>query len=119
MINPTFEQRAESRLDLIVAGSDEAIVMVEAGAKEVSEDAVELDLLDHHLRRWIEGAHPYLTIVEGARGPMGFEGGPSRLRFVAAEDGRGDRAGDGVTARSGARPARRASPGMPSITDFT
>jgi polyribonucleotide nucleotidyltransferase len=38
VINPTFEQRRHSRLDLIVAGSKEAIVMVEAGAKEVSEE---------------------------------------------------------------------------------
>jgi polyribonucleotide nucleotidyltransferase len=38
LINPTFEQRRRSRLDLIVAGSKDAIVMVEAGAKEVSEE---------------------------------------------------------------------------------
>jgi polyribonucleotide nucleotidyltransferase len=38
LINPTYEQRRRSRLDLIVAGSKEAIVMVEAGAKEVSEE---------------------------------------------------------------------------------
>jgi polyribonucleotide nucleotidyltransferase len=40
VINPTFAQRKESRLDLIVAGSKDAIVMVEAGAKEVSEEEV-------------------------------------------------------------------------------
>ncbi len=37
VINPTFEQRRNSQLDLIVAGSNDGIVMVEAGAKEVSE----------------------------------------------------------------------------------
>src|SRR4029078_7640584 len=40
IINPTFEQRKQSRLDLVVAGSADAIVMVEAGAKEVSEEEV-------------------------------------------------------------------------------
>jgi polyribonucleotide nucleotidyltransferase len=40
VINPTFEQRRTSRLDLIVAGSRDAIVMVEAGAKEVTEDQI-------------------------------------------------------------------------------
>jgi polyribonucleotide nucleotidyltransferase len=40
IINPTFAQRKESRLDLIVAGSKDAIVMVEAGAKEVTEEDV-------------------------------------------------------------------------------
>jgi polyribonucleotide nucleotidyltransferase len=38
VINPTFEQRKRSRLDLIVAGSKDGIVMVEAGAKEVTEE---------------------------------------------------------------------------------
>ena len=40
MINPTYEQRRQSRLDLIVAGTKDAIVMVEAGAKEVSEEEI-------------------------------------------------------------------------------
>ena len=37
IINPTFEERKQSVLDLVVAGSKDGIVMVEAGAKEVSE----------------------------------------------------------------------------------
>ena len=38
VVNPTYAERKTSRLDLIVAGSKDAIVMVEAGAAEVSED---------------------------------------------------------------------------------
>ncbi len=38
VINPTFAERRQSRLDLTVAGSRAAIVMVEAAAKEVTED---------------------------------------------------------------------------------
>jgi polyribonucleotide nucleotidyltransferase len=37
VINPTHEQRDQGDIDLVVAGTDEAIVMVEAGAKEVAE----------------------------------------------------------------------------------
>jgi len=37
VINPTYAQRRQSALDLVVAGSHDAIVMVEAGAKEVPE----------------------------------------------------------------------------------
>lgn len=37
LVNPTYEQRDNSDLDLIVSGSQEAVVMVEAGANEVSE----------------------------------------------------------------------------------
>src|SRR5262244_2399977 len=40
VVNPTFEQRKQSRLDLVVAGSKDGIVMVEAGAKEVTEEEV-------------------------------------------------------------------------------
>src|SRR5215831_17905355 len=40
VINPTFEQRKNSKLDLVVAGSKDGLVMVEAGAKEVSEQQV-------------------------------------------------------------------------------
>ncbi|MEX1127165.1 MAG: polyribonucleotide nucleotidyltransferase [Vicinamibacterales bacterium] len=38
IINPTYEQRKRSTLDLLVAGSKDGIVMVEAGAKEVPEE---------------------------------------------------------------------------------
>jgi polyribonucleotide nucleotidyltransferase len=38
VINPTYEQRRKSTFDLVMAGSKDAIVMVEAGAKEVSEE---------------------------------------------------------------------------------
>jgi len=38
--NPTVAQQKTSQLNIIVAGSEEAIVMVEAGALEVSEDTV-------------------------------------------------------------------------------
>ncbi len=40
VINPTYEQRKKSSLDLVMAGSNDAIVMVEAGAKEVTEEEV-------------------------------------------------------------------------------
>jgi polyribonucleotide nucleotidyltransferase len=40
VINPTFAQRKESKLDLVVAGSKDGLVMVEAGAKEVTESQV-------------------------------------------------------------------------------
>src|SRR6478672_8445714 len=40
VVNPTFEQRKKSKLDLVVAGSADGIVMVEAGAREVNEAQV-------------------------------------------------------------------------------
>ncbi|CAN5451654.1 polyribonucleotide nucleotidyltransferase [soil metagenome] len=38
VINPTYEQRKRSTLDLLVAGSKDGLVMVEAGAREVPEE---------------------------------------------------------------------------------
>src|SRR5207248_9164336 len=49
VINPTFQQRKESKLDLIVAGSNDGIVMVEAGAKEVTEAQVVEALSQAHV----------------------------------------------------------------------
>src|SRR5918995_1596418 len=38
IVNPTFPQRKQSKIDLVVAGTKDGIVMVEAGANEVTED---------------------------------------------------------------------------------
>ncbi len=40
VINPTYEQTEESDLDLVVAGSRDGVLMMEAGANEVSDDMV-------------------------------------------------------------------------------
>src|SRR5215204_2322200 len=48
VINPTFDQRRESELNLIVAGTEEAICMVECEAQEVGENImVEALMLAH------------------------------------------------------------------------
>ncbi|WP_353892043.1 polyribonucleotide nucleotidyltransferase [Proteinivorax hydrogeniformans] len=48
VINPTFEQREHTDLNLTVAGTEEAIMMVEAGANEVSEDIILEALMKAH-----------------------------------------------------------------------
>src|SRR5947209_3933198 len=40
MVNPTYTENRESLLNIMVVGTAEGIVMIESGAKEVSEDAV-------------------------------------------------------------------------------
>ena len=48
LVNPTYDERRESDLDLVVAGTEEAIVMVESEAKEVDEKImVEAMMLAH------------------------------------------------------------------------
>jgi polyribonucleotide nucleotidyltransferase len=45
VLNPTHEQRAEATLEIVVAGTEDAVVMVEAGARGVSENVI-LDAID-------------------------------------------------------------------------
>ncbi|MEW5866524.1 MAG: polyribonucleotide nucleotidyltransferase [Bacillota bacterium] len=54
VINPTLEQSAKSDLSLVVAGTKDAILMVEAGADEVPEDvALEAISVGHEAIRGI------------------------------------------------------------------
>jgi polyribonucleotide nucleotidyltransferase len=40
ILNPTFTQLTQSKLDLVLAGTRDGVIMVEAGAKELPEDVV-------------------------------------------------------------------------------
>ena len=67
IVNPTYDEVRESRLNLIVAGTEEAIVMVEAGASEVSEEImVEALMLAHkeinRLCRWQKELYKALEV---------------------------------------------------------
>jgi len=67
IVNPTYDEVRESRLNLIVAGTEEAINMVEAGAQEVSEEImVEALMLAHkeinRLCRWQKELYKALAI---------------------------------------------------------
>ncbi len=63
VLNPTFQELEQSALDMVVAGTDSSIVMVEGGAREVPEATVvealqfahkhivELNKIQHELRK--------------------------------------------------------------------
>ena len=40
VVNPTYQQLEESQLDIIVAGSRDGVIMMEAGSQEISEEIV-------------------------------------------------------------------------------
>jgi polyribonucleotide nucleotidyltransferase len=79
VINPTYEQRKTSLLDLIVAGTKDGIVMVEAGAKEVSEAQVVAALEAAHaaIKQIVEG-------IDGLRNAVGKK----KLQVQKKETGR-------------------------------
>ena len=76
LINPTFEQRKQSKLDLIVAGSKDGLVMVEAGAKEVSEDQV-VQALD--------AAHAAIKQIVATIDDLAKEAGKQKLTVAKKE----------------------------------
>jgi len=78
VINPTFEQRKRSRLDLVVAGSKDGLVMVEAGAKEVTEEQVVEAL---------ETAHAAIKQIVAAIDDLSAEAGHKKLQVQKKEIG--------------------------------
>jgi polyribonucleotide nucleotidyltransferase len=55
-LNPTYQARAKSLLDLVIAGSGERVLMIEAGANEVKEDQVlaAIQFAQRHLGRLLK-----------------------------------------------------------------
>src|SRR5881628_1191811 len=78
LVNPTFQQRKESKLDLIVAGSKDGLVMVEAGAREVTEEqAVQA----------LETAHAAIKQIVAAIDDLAREAGKKKLTVAKKEIG--------------------------------
>jgi polyribonucleotide nucleotidyltransferase len=79
VINPTYEQRKRARLDLVVAGSRDGLVMVEAGAKEVPEDQVIAALETAH-----DAIKQIVDLIDG----LAQEAGSAKVPAPAREIGR-------------------------------
>src|SRR3982750_2748982 len=78
VINPTFEQRKQSKIDLVVAGSKDGIVMVEAGAKEVTEEQVVEAL---------ETAHAAIRQIVASIDELAREAGKKKIQVARKEIG--------------------------------
>ena len=66
IVNPTFAQREASDLDMVVAASRDAIVMVEGGAAQLSEAVMVDALLFAH-----QAVQPVLDLIEKLRAAVG------------------------------------------------
>jgi len=66
IVNPTFQQRDQADLEFVVAVSRDAIVMVEGGADQVSEEAAVDALFFAH-----KEAQPVLDLLEKLRAAIG------------------------------------------------
>ena len=76
IINPTYSEMAESRLNIMVVGTAEGIVMVESGAKEVTED---------HVLGAIEFAHQEIKKICSAINDLAKRGGKAKRQVEAPE----------------------------------
>jgi len=89
VINPTHSQKAESELDLIVAGTRDAIMMVEAGAKLLPEDVMaEAILFGHRALQPLVDLQEELqkAVGKAKRVPYIDRGSPAVLDFAAAAE---------------------------------
>ncbi|MEJ6951536.1 polyribonucleotide nucleotidyltransferase [Natronospora cellulosivora (SeqCode)] len=76
IINPNEEQRANGKLDLIVAGTKDAVMMVEAGADEVSEET----MIDA-----IELAHQEIKNIVAMQEEIANEAAREKMKFEPVE----------------------------------
>jgi polyribonucleotide nucleotidyltransferase len=90
IINPTYEQRKNSDIDIIMAISKDAIVMVEGGAKEV-EESVLLDALFFGLEKGqtlIKAQEELVDSLKPEKKPIGHIGLPedtaNKLKEIAS-----------------------------------
>ncbi len=79
VINPTFEQLEYSDMDIVVAGTDESIVMVEGAAVEISEDELvsALEVSHKAIRELIAIQHELVAMIGGP--PQKFEYPPKSV----------------------------------------
>src|SRR5213083_2985124 len=78
VVNPTFLQRKESKLDLVVAGSEDGLVMVEAGAREVTEEQV---------IKALETAHAAIKEIVAGIDALAREAGKKKMTVAKKEIG--------------------------------
>ncbi len=72
IFNPTYEQRELSDLDLIVAGTKEKVIMIEAGANEISEDEMFKAIWAGHAE--LQGP---ISLIEEVRTSLGIQNVPA------------------------------------------
>ena len=77
VVNPTADQLTRSRMDLVVAGTRDAVMMVECGAQTVSEEEIVSAIEFAHAQM-----QPIIDLIEQMRAEVGQE----KFNFVAEGD---------------------------------
>src|SRR4029079_6033746 len=83
ILNPTLDQMKDSRMDLVVAGTEDAVMMVESEIQELSEDEVLKGVMFAHA-----GIQPVINAIielaeHAAKEPFDFQ--PDDTDAIKAE----------------------------------
>lgn len=78
VVNPTYEQRAESSCDILVSGTPEKVIMIETEAHEIPEDVILTGIT-----KALEHLTPSFNIIREMHEKAGREKHP----FISAADG--------------------------------
>lgn len=76
IVNPTFQQMEEADMDIVVAGTDDGITMVEGGGKEVSEEL---------MLKAIEKAEDYIQQLCNLQKEFAEKAGKEKIEFTVKE----------------------------------
>jgi len=73
IVNPTYAESAESDIDLVVAGTNTGVTMIEGSSKNVSED----DMINA-----VEFAHEHIKSICRAQEELAQKAGKERIEYV-------------------------------------
>ena len=87
VLNPTYEQLADSKLDMIVAGTEDAVLMVESQAEELSEDQMLGAVLFAHQEMQAAIQAIRELVAEAGKPSWGWEAPAVNEELLAAVEG--------------------------------
>jgi len=81
VFNPTYEQQAQSSLDLIVAGTEKKAIMIEAGAQEIKEDII-LDAINQGQEKMQEA----INIIKELKNQVNVAEKIAKKKLISADE---------------------------------
>lgn len=81
IFNPSWEQEKISDLDLMVAGTDKKVIMIEAGASEVKEDDMFKAIMGG-----LEKMQPAITLIKEMQAEVKKEGKPAQAKKLLTNE---------------------------------
>ena len=81
ILNPSYEEQEKSSLDLIVAGTQEKVIMIEAGAQEIKEDK-----MFEAIKLGQENLQEAINIIERFKEEVGVREIPEELKLISEEE---------------------------------